>query len=92
MEQLFEAKAPFEDQYALYIIYRLTPQEYRAELLPDKDGEYDTAAPKELIVTKNNGNWQSDNAAFGELAKTIGVEIDVFNNGYGALLGRIGVE
>ncbi len=92
MERLFEAKAPFKDQYALYNIYRLTPLEYKAELISDRNGEYDCAAPRELIISKNDGDWQSKDHLFTDLVKTIGVEIDVFNNGYGALLGRIGIE
>jgi hypothetical protein len=92
MERLFEAKAPFEDQYALYNIYRLAPQEYKAELISDKNGDYVTTAPKELVISKSNGNWQAQDNLFSELVRTLGVEIDVFNNGYGALLGRIGIE
>lgn len=92
MNPLFEAKVSVEDQYALYNIFRLDSNKYKAELIMDDNGEFYALAPRELILTKNNGKWQSEDASFEELVKTIGIEIDVFNNGYGALLGRIGVK
>jgi hypothetical protein len=92
MEPLFEAKALYADEYALYNVYRLEAEKYKAELIVDKDGSYDAAAPMELIVTKKNGQWYTEDPAFNELGATIGIEIDTFNNGYGALLGRIGIS
>ena len=92
MSPLFEAKASVQDQYALYNIFRLDLDKYKAELISDKNEEYHSSAPRELIISKNNGKWNSENQLFEDLVATIGVEIDVFNNGYGALLGRIGVE
>lgn len=89
---LFEAKAAVLDQYALYNIFRLDSDKYRAELISDKNEEYHESAPRELIISKNNGLWQTEDKLFEELVTTIGVEIDAFNNGYGALLGRIGVK
>ena len=83
MDPLFEAKVYVEDQYALYHIYRLDRQQYRAQLVVDKNGDYATAAPTELIVSKNNGRWETNPGEFNHLGSTLGVEIDVFNNGYG---------
>lgn len=90
MEPLFEAKALFEDQYALYNVHRLTQDKYKAQLIVDEDNDAETIPPKELVLIKKAGTWQTEDDQFIELGSTIGTEIDVFNNGYGALLGRIG--
>lgn len=92
MEPLFEAKALYENEYALYNIYRLEVDKYKAQLITDENGNYDSASPMELIVSKQNGEWQTDDPAFHDLGCTLGIEIDAFNNGYGALLGRIGID
>ncbi|MDQ6812674.1 MAG: hypothetical protein M3040_02875 [Bacteroidota bacterium] len=91
MEPLFEAKALYEDVYVLYNIFRIDQEKYKAQLLFDKDGS-SSAAPTELIVAKQNRQWQTEDLKFKELGATLGVEIDAFNNGYGALLGRIGID
>ena len=90
MEPLFEAKALFEDQYVLYNIYRVEPEKYKAELIVDEAGDNETAAPRQVIVSKNNRKWETEDNTASELGATLGIEIDAFNNGYGALLGRIG--
>jgi hypothetical protein len=92
MEPLFEAKASYGDQYALYNVHRLDHEKYKAELISHDTGNTDAPAPAELILSKKNGTWQTDDNQVSELISTIGIEIDVFNNGYGALLGRIGVR
>ncbi|GEO11811.1 hypothetical protein [Segetibacter aerophilus] len=91
MEPLFEAKALYENEYVLYNIYRIERERYKAELIVNDDEEDKTTAPKELFVTKKNGKWHIEDSTFNELGLTLGIEIDAFNNGYGALLGRIGV-
>ena len=90
MEPLFEAKALYADQYVLYNIYRLGTEKYRAQLVTDEEGDYDPGAPKELVLSKNNRGWHIEDSSFKDLGNTLAIEIDVFNNGYGALLGRIG--
>ncbi len=90
MEPLFEAKALVLDDYVLYHIFRLDTKRYRAVLIENEDGTVNDAAPAELIITKDNGSWQTEGERFEELGETIGAEIDAFNNGYGAILGRIG--
>lgn len=92
MELLFEAKALYAGEYALYNIYRLDRDTYKAQLITDTNGNYDSAAPMELVVAKQAGKWRSEDSAYGELGATLGIEIDAFNNGYGALLGRIGMD
>lgn len=92
MEPLFEAKAVFNDEYAIYNIYRVGGESYKAQLIKDEDTPSDTGAPPELLMSKLNGEWQVENATYKELATTLATEIDVFNNGYGALLGRIGIR
>jgi hypothetical protein len=89
MEPLFEAKALYVNEYALYNIYRIAPEKYKAQLITD---ENDSAAPMELLIIKSNGQWQTEDPAFNELGTTLGVEIDVFNHGYGDILGRIGID
>lgn len=89
MEPLFEAKALVSEKYAMYHIYRISTRKYRAELILDEDGSTNGAAPTELIITKTEASWQTDNSDFEEIGVTLGTEIDVFNNGYGAILGRI---
>lgn len=92
MEPLFEAKALYANDYALYNIFRIGRDEYRAELIADENDNSPVSAPAELILSKNNGEWEIQDREFHELGGTLGVEIDAFNNGYGALLGRIGVS
>jgi len=91
MKPLFEAKALYAEEYALYNIYRLEPEKYKAQLIYDQNDNYDPLAPVELVVTKQNGQWKTHDERYSELGSTIGIEIDVFNNGYGDILGRIGV-
>jgi hypothetical protein len=91
MEPLFEAKALYENEYVLYNIYRTEREKYKAELIIDDDEEDKSTAPKELMVIKKDGEWHIEDPRFNELGLTLGIEIDAFNNGYGALLGRIGV-
>ena len=90
MEPLFEAKAAFENQEALYHIFRLSPQKYKAQLIDSEDTDPDFNAPTELIISKLNGSWESEDRSFDELGATLGGEIDMFNSGYGDMLGRIG--
>ncbi|MCW3080018.1 hypothetical protein [Segetibacter sp.] len=91
MGPLFEAKALYDNEYALYNIYRMEREKYKAELIIDNDEDSKSTAPKELIVSKKDGKWHIEDTRFNELGTTLGVEIDAFNNGYGALLGRIGM-
>ena len=91
MEQLFEAKAIINEETLLYNIFEMPPEKYRAEIVL-KENNNDTAAPAELILIKNNETWQSEDNTYPELSAILGAEIDVFNNGYGDLLGRIGVR
>ena len=88
MDCLFEAKALFEEEYVIYYIFRAEDKKYRAELL--KNEERPTSAPESIVLFKKDGEWQSEDNKHKELVSTLGIEIDVFNNGYGALLGRIG--
>lgn len=92
MEPLFEAKALYAGVYALYNIYRLGTEKYKAQLVLDQNGEFDSAAPIEFVISKNGGQWETEDNTYRDLITTIGVEIDTFNHGYGALLGRIGIE
>ncbi len=91
MEPLFEAKASYNGRYQLYNVYRVEPEKYKAQLILNGDGN-DTGAPRELTIFKNNHAWHTVEENYNELGSTIGIEIDVFNNGYGELLGRIGVR
>jgi hypothetical protein len=92
MEPLFEAKALYDNEYALFNIYRVEREKYKAELIDDKSEETASTAPRELILSKKDGKWHIEDSRFNELGSTLGIEIDTFNNGYGALLGRIGVR
>jgi len=92
MDRLFEAKARFGEEYVLYNIYRLGLDQYEAQLIQEENAETDLNVPRRLIVSKDNGQWQTDEATFSELGSTLGIEIDAFNHGYGELLGRIGVR
>jgi hypothetical protein len=92
MEPLFEAKALVENEYALYNVYRLGPEQYKAELIITENSAVPPLAPPQLVVNKTNGQWLTEDQQFVELGTTIGVEIDVFNNGYGDMLGHIGVS
>lgn len=92
MEPLFEAKATYKEELATFNIFRLEEEKYKAELVQNEDKPYTTDVPKELVVEKLSGQWQTDRVDFKELGSTLGVEIDVFNSGYGDLLGRIGVR
>lgn len=92
MDPLFEAKALYGNEYASYNIFRMERGRYKAQLITDAEGNYDDAAPMELIVCKRQGQWHPEDNGYHELASTLGVEIDAFNNGYGALLGRIGID
>lgn len=90
MELLFEAKAITNEQTILYNIFRLQPEKYKAEIILEENA--DTTSPAGLVLIKNNETWQSEDNTYSELSATLGAEIDVFNNGYGDLLGRIGVR
>ena len=59
--------------------------------MPDDEGFNSTEAPTELIVEKKDGMWYTEDKGHNKLASTLGAEIDVFNYGYGDLLGRIEV-
>jgi hypothetical protein len=91
MEPLFEAKAHFDERLATYNVYRVEPQKYKAQLVAEDD-EYDNnlLPPAELLLVKRDGRWETEGDQFIELVSTLGLEIDAFNNGYGAILGRIG--
>jgi len=92
MEPLFEAKVTYNGRYELYNVYRLETEKYKAQLIINEDSD-DTGAPKELTMFKDNNNtWHTDDKNCTELCSTLGIEIDVFNTGYGELLGRIGVR
>lgn len=58
----------------------------------EENNDTDTTFPAELVLIKNDEIWQSEDKAYPELSSTLGDEIDVFNSGYGELLGRIGVR
>ncbi len=90
MELLFEAKAITNEQTILYNIFRLQPEKYKAEIILEENA--DTSSPAELVLIKNNETWQSEDNSHPQLCATLGAEIDVFNHGYGDLLGRIGVR
>jgi len=92
MEPLFEAKTTFDERMTLYNIFRIGKEKYKAEMVNNKNDRHETTAPRELILTKNNYTWQTENSDYAELGATLGAEIDAFNNGYGDLLGRIGVR
>lgn len=91
MEPLFEAKAPIEDKHAVYNIYRISRKKFSAKLVVDENEE-PIAAPAELVIYKSDGKWNTEDDQFNELGEILGVEIDAFNNGYGALLGKIGID
>lgn len=91
MEPLFEAKAPIGNNYASYSIFRLEKQKYKARLIEDDSTTYQFEPPIELVVSKKDGKWETEGLQFKDLGDTIGMEIDTFNNGYGDLLGRIGI-
>jgi hypothetical protein len=91
MKPLFEAKATFNKQRTFYKIFRLHPEKYKAQIVA-KESAYNTTAPEELVLIKNNGTWQTEDSTHKELSSTLGIEIDVFNNGYGDVLGRIGLR
>lgn len=91
MAPLFEAKATFKEQLETYNIYRLELEKYKAELVGSSAGQ-DPELPKQVILTKENGSWKTGDGFNTAFAKVLGTEIDVFNTGYGDLLGRIGVR
>lgn len=92
MEPLFEAKATFNEQITIYNIYRIHPEKYKAQIVLKESTKSDKDAPSELVLFKKNGTWQAEDNTNLELSTTLGIEIDVFNHGYGDLLGRIGVR
>lgn len=92
MELLFEAKAIINEETFLYNIFRMPPEKYKAEMVLEENNDTDTTFPAELVLIKKNETWQAEDKAYPELSATLGTEIDVFNNGYGDLLGRIGVR
>jgi hypothetical protein len=90
MEPLFEAKARVNEQLTLFNVYRLTVDKYKVEPKRDEDIDSSNDAPEELTLHKQKGQWITEDTLYTALGCTIGTEIDVFNNGYGGLLGRIG--
>jgi hypothetical protein len=90
MAPLFEAKARVNEQLTLFNVYRLTVDKYKVELKWGEDIDSSNYAPEELTLHKQKGQWITDDMQYIDLGCTIGTEIDVFNNGYGGLLGRIG--
>jgi len=90
MELLFQAKAIINEDTVLYNIFRLESEKYKAEIVLEENT--DTTFPERLILMKNNETWQSEDKAYPQLSAILGDEIDVFNYGYGDLLGRIGVR
>lgn len=92
MELLFEAKAIINEETLLYNIFEAQPEKYKAEIVLKENIDSNTNAPDELILIKNNKTWQSEDNTYPELSAALGAEIDVFNDGYGDLLGRIGIQ
>lgn len=92
MEPLFEAKARFNEAIVSYNIFRIDNDNYEASLLSPEDANFPTSAPGRLKLTKTREEWLIDDEAHKQLGATLGIEIDVFNTGYGDLLGRIGVN
>ena len=95
MEPLFEAQATVNEKLTSYNVYRLSENTYKITLKhneDDDDAENLTGAPAEFTMKKTDGKWCTEAISYGELCSTIGTEIDVFNYGYGDLLGRIGVN
>ncbi len=90
MKPLFEAKAIINARTAFYNIYRVELQKYKAKIIVKENQSH--TVPDELVLEKENGMWKTGNNDYKELGTTLGVEIDVFNNGYGDLLGKIGVR
>ncbi|HEX8462342.1 MAG TPA: hypothetical protein VF623_12965 [Segetibacter sp.] len=91
MEPLFEAKATINQQLTSYNIYRINQEKYKAELMLTEDAEISADVPSELTLVRKDNKWCTDDNSNPGLAATLGTEIDVFNYGYGDLLGRIGV-
>ena len=92
MQPLFEAKATFDERITVYNIFRIGPEKYKAQIVIDEGAKNEATAPAEMILTKDQGTWHIEDNNYDELGATLGAEIDVFNNGYGELLGRIGVS
>ena len=92
MKILFEAKAIINNQIIFYNIFRIQSEKYKAEMVLREDIESNPTLPAELVLIKKNGTWETEDKKNTELSVTLGTEIDVFNYGYGDLLGRIGVR
>ena len=92
MTLLFQAKATFNRRLTFYNIFRLQAEKYKAEIVLKENTGNKTTVPGELVLIKNNGTWQTEDNSHTELSTVLGAEIDVFNYGYGDLLGRIGVR
>lgn len=90
MEPLFEAKATYNDRLETFNIFRIEPEKYHAQMVLNENDNFIT--PVNITVFKKDGEWQTEDRSYSDLAATLGAEIDVFNFGYGDLLGRIGVS
>ena len=91
MEPLFEAKVTINEVLISYNIYRITQEKYKAELMPNHDSDTSVEAPSEFTLEKKENKWCTADGNYTDIVSTLGTEIDVFNYGYGDLLGRIGV-
>ena len=92
MNLLFEAKVVINNQIIFYNIFRLQPNRYKAEIVLKEDTDENVSLPDKIILIKHNETWYTEDNKTTDLSTTIGAEIDVFNTGYGDLLGRIGVS
>ena len=92
MKILFEAKAVINKQIIFYNISRISSEKYKAELILREDVYSNSTLPDGLVLIKKNGSWQTEDNLSNELTATLGTGIDVFNTGYGDLLGKIGVR
>jgi hypothetical protein len=92
MEPLFEAKATYNEQLTLFNVFRLAANKYKVERKIDGETNDAGSGPTQLTLEKTGGQWITDDANYTDLGCTIGTEIDVFNIGYGDLLGHIGVR
>jgi len=90
MSPLFQAKVLYRDEYILYDIFRTGAEDYIAKHVRGEDEQTQSEAPPQLAISKSSGVWKTEGSSDNTLCTTLGLEIDVFNNGYGDLLGRIG--
>ena len=92
MEPLFEAKATYNEALTFFNVYRLTADKYKVERKDVAETNIASDVPEQLTLEKAGGQWIIDDAQYTDLGCTIGSEIDVFNIGYGDLLGHIGIK